>query len=36
LTDKLVGPLAYGISKDPVSAAKVMHEYAQGERKARL
>lgn len=28
LTDQLVGPLAYGISKDPVAAAKVMHEFA--------
>ena len=28
LSDQLVGPLAYGMSKDPVSAAKVMHEFA--------
>ena len=28
LTDQLVGPLAYGMSKDPVAAAKVMHEFA--------
>jgi len=28
LVDQLVGPLAYGISKDPVAAAKVMHEFA--------
>ena len=28
LTDQLVGPLAYGISRDPVAAAKVMHEFA--------
>ena len=28
LSDQLVGPLAYGISKDPVAAAKVMHEFA--------
>jgi len=28
LTDQLVGPLAYGISTDPVAAAKVMHEFA--------
>lgn len=28
LADQLVGPLAYGISKDPVAAAKVMHEFS--------
>jgi large subunit ribosomal protein L10 len=28
MSDQLVGPLAYGISKDPVAAAKVMHEFA--------
>ena len=28
LADQLVGPLAYGISTDPVAAAKVMHEFA--------
>lgn len=28
LSDQLVGPLAYGISADPVAAAKVMHEFA--------
>ncbi len=28
LTDKLVGPLAYGISADPVAVAKVLHEFA--------
>lgn len=28
MADQLVGPLAYGISKDPVAAAKVMHEFA--------
>ena len=28
LTEQLVGPLAYGMSKDPVAAAKVMHEFA--------
>lgn len=28
LSDQLVGPLAYGFSKDPVAAAKVMHEFA--------
>jgi len=33
LTDQLVGPLAYGISKDPVAAAKVMHEFAKANDK---
>jgi large subunit ribosomal protein L10 len=28
LADHMVGPLAYGISDDPVSAAKVLHTYA--------
>lgn len=28
ITDQLIGPLAYGVSKDPVAAAKVMHEFA--------
>jgi large subunit ribosomal protein L10 len=28
LSDKLVGPLAYGISADPVAAAKVLHEFS--------
>lgn len=33
LLDKMVGPLAYGISSDPVAAAKVLHEYAKGNEK---
>ena len=33
LTDKLVGPLIYGISKDPVAAAKLLHEFAKGNDK---
>jgi len=33
IADQLVGPLAYGISKDPVAAAKVMHEFAKGNDK---
>lgn len=33
LTDQLVGPLAYGISRDPVAAAKVMHEFAKANDK---
>jgi len=28
LSDQMVGPLAYGISEDPVAAAKVLHAYA--------
>lgn len=28
LAKHMVGPLAYGMSKDPVSAAKVIHEFA--------
>lgn len=33
IADQLVGPLAYGISKDPVAAAKVMHEFAKNNDK---
>jgi large subunit ribosomal protein L10 len=33
LGDQMVGPLAYGISDDPVSAAKVLHAYAKGNDK---
>jgi len=29
----MVGPLAYGISDDPVAAAKVLHAYAKGNEK---
>ncbi len=28
LSDKMQGPLAYGISADPVAAAKILHEFA--------
>jgi len=28
LSDKMMGPLAYGISADPVAAAKILHEFA--------
>ena len=28
LSDKMLGPLAYGISADPVAAAKILHEFA--------
>ncbi len=33
LSDKMVGPLAYGISSDPVMVAKVLHEFARGNDK---
>jgi len=33
LSDKMVGPLAYGISADPVAAAKVLHEFARDNDK---
>jgi large subunit ribosomal protein L10 len=33
LADKMIGPLAYGISSDPVAVAKVLHEYAKANDK---
>jgi len=33
LTEKMVGPLAYGISSDPVAVAKVLQEFAKGNEK---
>ena len=33
LADQMVGPLAYGISDDPVAAAKVLHAYAKKNEK---
>jgi large subunit ribosomal protein L10 len=36
LADKLVGPLIYGISKDPVSAAKVLADFAKSNDKLAL
>ncbi|MDR0588496.1 MAG: 50S ribosomal protein L10 [Burkholderiales bacterium] len=33
LADKMSGPLTYGISADPVAAAKVMSEFAKGNDK---
>src|SRR5882762_1196725 len=33
LADKMVGPLAYGISEDPVAAAKVLHAFAKANDK---
>jgi large subunit ribosomal protein L10 len=33
LTDKMVGPLAYGIGPDPVAVAKVLNDFAKGNEK---
>ena len=33
LAEKMVGPLVYGISADPVAAAKVVHEFAKSNEK---
>src|SRR6187402_3865594 len=33
LAEKMSGPLAYGISADPVAVAKVLHEYAKANEK---
>jgi len=33
LSDKMVGPLAYGISSDPVAVAKVLQEFAKDNEK---
>jgi large subunit ribosomal protein L10 len=33
LSEHMVGPLAYGISNDPVAAAKVLNEFAKGNEK---
>lgn len=33
LAEHMVGPLAYGISTDPVAAAKVLHEFSKGNEK---
>ena len=33
LAEKMSGPLAYGISTDPVAAAKVLHEFAKANDK---
>ena len=33
LSDRMVGPLAYGISSDPVAAAKVLQEFAREHEK---
>ncbi|MBI5897751.1 MAG: 50S ribosomal protein L10 [Rhodocyclales bacterium] len=36
LSDKLVGPLIYGISKDPVAAAKLLNDFAKGNDKLAI
>jgi large subunit ribosomal protein L10 len=33
LAEKMVGPLAYGISSDPVAVAKVLQEFAKDNEK---
>jgi large subunit ribosomal protein L10 len=33
LSDKMVGPLAYGIGPDPVAVAKVLNDFAKGHDK---
>ena len=33
LSDKMVGPLIYGISTDPVAAAKLLNDFAKGNQK---
>lgn len=33
LADQMVGPLVYGISTDPVAAAKVLHQFAKADDK---
>jgi large subunit ribosomal protein L10 len=33
LAEKMVGPLIYGISSDPVAAAKLLNEFAKGNDK---
>ena len=33
LSEKMIGPLAYGISSDPVKVAKVLHDFARGNDK---
>ncbi len=36
LSDHLVGPLIYGVSEDPVAAAKVLNDFAKGNDKLVL
>lgn len=36
LADQMVGPLLYGISTDPVAAARVLNDFAKGNQKLVL
>lgn len=36
LSDQMVGPLIYGISTDPVAAARVLNDFAKGNQKLVL
>jgi large subunit ribosomal protein L10 len=36
LSKQLVGPLIYGISKDPVAAAKLLNDFAKGNEKLAI
>ena len=36
LSDKMVGPLIYGMSTDPVAAAKLLNDFAKGNQKLVL
>jgi large subunit ribosomal protein L10 len=36
LADQMTGPLIYGISSDPVAAAKVLNDFAKGNEKLVL
>ncbi|TRZ90227.1 MAG: 50S ribosomal protein L10 [Rhodocyclaceae bacterium] len=36
LSAQLVGPLIYGISKDPVAAAKLLNDFAKGNEKLTI
>jgi large subunit ribosomal protein L10 len=36
LSDQMFGPLIYGISTDPVAAARVLHTFAKGNQKLVL
>jgi len=36
LAEQMTGPLAYGISADPVAAARVLHDYARTNDKLKI
>ena len=36
LADQMVGPLIYGVSTDPVAAARVLNDFAKGNQKLVL